>query len=376
MGNGKGEGGTCSGDSGGPVFYGGYESNIIVAVTSFGLNALCRGTDFAFRTDQQVVIDWILETVESLRNAVRRHPVRDALTPRPNRSQHDIRDRDPRPPRHARRRRRRRLRRRELAGREGAEDPPGTDCSAHRRSTATVRNTGSFPPTCSIGIRSVSRPADHVLKPILGGDLLEQGGIVTTPTRTSASRHHDPLPLAHGHPSIASTNTGTDSNKNAGSMALPKPGNNRGLPTCTSPEHFRQSRAGPTSPIIPGLGGDPPLPPKCRMVSPSRRWRAAQVGGEAERYGARNRGGRLPAASREHRSMWPSSSRSGTSGCLSGDGARRPVCSADCYRAAVGEKGGGPRMVIPRGFAVADAWRRARSTRSAVSSVAGSLAPR
>ena len=64
VGNGKGEGGTCSGDSGGPVFYGGYESNIIVAVTSFGLNALCRGTDFAFRTDQQVVIDWILETVD------------------------------------------------------------------------------------------------------------------------------------------------------------------------------------------------------------------------------------------------------------------------------------------------------------------------
>ena len=63
VGNGTGEGGTCSGDSGGPVFYGGFESNTIVAVTSFGLNALCRGTDFAFRTDQQIVIDWILDTV-------------------------------------------------------------------------------------------------------------------------------------------------------------------------------------------------------------------------------------------------------------------------------------------------------------------------
>lgn len=42
-GNGNGRGGTCSGDSGGPVFYGGYESNIIVAVTSFGLNTYCRG---------------------------------------------------------------------------------------------------------------------------------------------------------------------------------------------------------------------------------------------------------------------------------------------------------------------------------------------
>jgi secreted trypsin-like serine protease len=63
VGNGEGEGGTCSGDSGGPVFYGGYESNIIVAVTSFGLNALCRGTDFAYRTDTEAVIAWIRETV-------------------------------------------------------------------------------------------------------------------------------------------------------------------------------------------------------------------------------------------------------------------------------------------------------------------------
>jgi hypothetical protein len=63
-GNGRGQGGTCNGDSGGPVFYGGFESNTIVGITSFGLNTLCRGTDFAFRTDQQAVIDWILATVE------------------------------------------------------------------------------------------------------------------------------------------------------------------------------------------------------------------------------------------------------------------------------------------------------------------------
>ena len=63
-GNGTGQGGTCNGDSGGPVFYGGYSSNLIVGVTSFGLNSLCRGTDFAYRTDQQVVIEWILATVE------------------------------------------------------------------------------------------------------------------------------------------------------------------------------------------------------------------------------------------------------------------------------------------------------------------------
>ena len=63
-GNGTGQGGTCNADSGGPVFYGGYDSNTIVGVTSFGTNTLCRGTDFAFRTDQQAVIDWILATVK------------------------------------------------------------------------------------------------------------------------------------------------------------------------------------------------------------------------------------------------------------------------------------------------------------------------
>jgi Trypsin len=62
-GNGDGRGGTCSGDSGGPVFYGGFESNLIVGVTSFGLNAYCRGVDFAYRTDQQAVLDWIRDTV-------------------------------------------------------------------------------------------------------------------------------------------------------------------------------------------------------------------------------------------------------------------------------------------------------------------------
>ncbi|MBA3782896.1 MAG: trypsin-like serine protease [Nocardioides sp.] len=62
-GNGRGRGGTCSGDSGGPVFYGGFNSNLIVAVTSFGLNSYCRGVDFAYRTDQRAVLDWIRDTV-------------------------------------------------------------------------------------------------------------------------------------------------------------------------------------------------------------------------------------------------------------------------------------------------------------------------
>ena len=58
-GNGDDRGGTCSGDSGGPVFYGGYRSNTIVAVTSFGLNAYCKGNDFSYRTDRRAVIKWI-----------------------------------------------------------------------------------------------------------------------------------------------------------------------------------------------------------------------------------------------------------------------------------------------------------------------------
>ncbi len=61
-GNGKGFGGTCSGDSGGPVLLGDTPSNLIVAVTSFGLNSWCRGTDFSYRIDRQEVLDWIAET--------------------------------------------------------------------------------------------------------------------------------------------------------------------------------------------------------------------------------------------------------------------------------------------------------------------------
>jgi hypothetical protein len=57
-GNGGGRSGTCGGDSGGPVFYPA-DTNVIVAVTSFGLNAWCRGQDFAFRVDTEAVQDWI-----------------------------------------------------------------------------------------------------------------------------------------------------------------------------------------------------------------------------------------------------------------------------------------------------------------------------
>jgi Trypsin len=58
-GNGGNRAGTCGGDSGGPVFLGGASSNTIVAVTSFGLNQWCRGTDFAYRVDTTDVQDWV-----------------------------------------------------------------------------------------------------------------------------------------------------------------------------------------------------------------------------------------------------------------------------------------------------------------------------
>jgi len=65
VGNGNGKGGTCSGDSGGPIFLGGFESNLIVAVTSFGLNSYCRGVDFAYRVDTAAAQQWIFDTVNS-----------------------------------------------------------------------------------------------------------------------------------------------------------------------------------------------------------------------------------------------------------------------------------------------------------------------
>jgi secreted trypsin-like serine protease len=48
-GGGNGSGGTCFGDSGGPIFYG--TSTQIAAVTSFGINENCRGTGGGYRLD-------------------------------------------------------------------------------------------------------------------------------------------------------------------------------------------------------------------------------------------------------------------------------------------------------------------------------------
>ena len=64
-GNGKDRAGACNGDSGGPVFHGGFASNTIVAISGFVLSAdkVCTGNLYYYRTDRQPVIDWILRTV-------------------------------------------------------------------------------------------------------------------------------------------------------------------------------------------------------------------------------------------------------------------------------------------------------------------------
>ncbi len=58
--NGGSRGGTCSGDSGGPVFYPA-DTNQIVAVTSFGRTSpnACQGGDYSYRVDRAEVIAWI-----------------------------------------------------------------------------------------------------------------------------------------------------------------------------------------------------------------------------------------------------------------------------------------------------------------------------
>ena len=55
---GGGRGGTCFGDSGGPVLLS--DTDIVVAVNSFVLNGNCAGQGFGYRTDQQDVINFIL----------------------------------------------------------------------------------------------------------------------------------------------------------------------------------------------------------------------------------------------------------------------------------------------------------------------------
>lgn len=52
-------GGTCFGDSGGPIFLG--DTNLLVGVTSFGLNSTCAGTGGIYRIDQEDDLDWLYD---------------------------------------------------------------------------------------------------------------------------------------------------------------------------------------------------------------------------------------------------------------------------------------------------------------------------
>ena len=66
-GNGEGKGGTCNGDSGGPIFWPA-NSNRVVAVSSWGwLNAGCRGIGYYYRTDRGDTLDWIRDVVGETR---------------------------------------------------------------------------------------------------------------------------------------------------------------------------------------------------------------------------------------------------------------------------------------------------------------------
>lgn len=62
-GKGTGPGGTCSGDSGGPAFWvdpaTGLETNIVMAVNSYGIAPKCNGNDYQFRTDIADALDFV-----------------------------------------------------------------------------------------------------------------------------------------------------------------------------------------------------------------------------------------------------------------------------------------------------------------------------
>lgn len=58
----NGQGGTCFGDSGGGVYLN--NTNVVVAVVSFGLNSVCKGADFSARTDISDSQEFILPFVQ------------------------------------------------------------------------------------------------------------------------------------------------------------------------------------------------------------------------------------------------------------------------------------------------------------------------
>ena len=55
----QGKAGTCSGDSGGPIFVEG--TDVVAAVTSFGMNERCAGTGGGYRVDTADDLQWLEE---------------------------------------------------------------------------------------------------------------------------------------------------------------------------------------------------------------------------------------------------------------------------------------------------------------------------
>jgi hypothetical protein len=55
------KGGTCSGDSGGPIFVS--NTTTIVAVNSFGISGSCMGVDGGYRVDQADDLDWLADVL-------------------------------------------------------------------------------------------------------------------------------------------------------------------------------------------------------------------------------------------------------------------------------------------------------------------------
>lgn len=55
-------GGTCFGDSGGPNDLG--NSNVVAAITSFGLNRSCDRTGGVFRVDRPDVLEFITQFIK------------------------------------------------------------------------------------------------------------------------------------------------------------------------------------------------------------------------------------------------------------------------------------------------------------------------